>query len=60
MKHKLLFDLGDKVKIKEIDLNSVVQEINIAIYGIKYLVRYFYNAEIKTFWAYGNEIEKLR
>ena len=47
---KLIFNLGDKVKINELETTGRVLSIWICETGIKYEVRYFYNGDAKIYF----------
>lgn len=53
----LKFNIGDKIKIKELDREGRVHSIWFTKHGIEFQVRYFYNGEIKEVYFYEDEIE---
>ena len=56
---QLHHELGDRVKIKEIDLQGRVVSIWITSTGTKYQVRYFWNCEIQEVYFYSDELEQV-
>lgn len=57
-KYNFLFNLGDKVKVKDLSINGRICGIHIdSSVNITYQVRYFYNSEPKTIYFEADELE---
>lgn len=54
---KLTFSILDKVYIKDLKRDGYVEEIRIMESGIKYLVRYIDNADVKINLFIKNELQ---
>jgi len=53
-----VFNLRDKVTIKELKRDGRIISIWVTEAGIKYETRYFDNAEIKNVYFFEDELEK--
>ena len=51
------YDLGDKVKLLEIDRPGIVTGLCVDNVGIQYRVVYWNNCDRKTEWVYDQEIQ---
>lgn len=57
MELKTKFNIGDRVRIKELTRNGLIRAIHVTNGDLQYLVRYFDNAEAKEVYFLENEIE---
>ena len=56
---EVAFDLRDKVRILEIDLNGVVISTWITCAGTRYSVRYFWHCKAEEVYFYEDELELI-
>lgn len=56
LKH-FIFDIGQQVRITELQWNGIVISIFISEIGIQYNVRYFWNGEAKTVYFFEHELK---
>ena len=56
---KLEPGLKDRVKIIALDLEGVISEIMYCFKGTRYLVRYFFNGDLKSTWLYDFEFKVM-
>ena len=53
------FDIGQRVRISELDRSGVVTEIYYNEFGVQYRVRYFDNAAPQTVTFYERELSAV-
>jgi len=53
------FNITEQVCIKELQLTGTVVAINLNLKEITYLVRYFWEGDLKELWLYDFEIRSL-
>lgn len=58
-KYNFVFNIGQRVKIRELDINGRISAIFIKIDEITYRVRYFFNAEPKEVYFNDTELEPI-
>ena len=58
IKVEFKYDIGDKVKVKDITVNGRVTGLLKDDEGIQYRVAYWYNGERKSTWMFDWEIEE--
>lgn len=51
------YNLGDRVRIKEISCHGIVESISWDSLGEQYKVAYWFNGERKTCWVFTSELE---
>lgn len=56
---KFLFDITDKVRITQLNVDGVVKSIWITERGVQYEVRYFDEGSAKQVYFYPDELKKV-
>ena len=59
MKIETVFDLFERVKIKELDMSGVVVSVWVSKSGVQYETRYFLNGEAKNVYMFETELDKV-
>jgi hypothetical protein len=59
IKNKFIFNIKDKVKIKELDIKGRVCGIYLSEDEISYQIRYIYNGDPKTVYFYDDKLELI-
>jgi len=57
--YEFIFDIGQRVKIKDLNINGVVCGIFISKNEIEYSVRYFYDGNPKSVYFTPQELELI-
>lgn len=55
--HKFVFNINDRVKVNELNINGKINAIFISINEINYRVRFIYNNDIKEWYFSDDELE---
>ena len=56
-KYNFVFNLGDRVKITDLDIKGYVNALYITTNEITYRIRYVFNGDIKEVYFTNNELE---
>jgi len=59
VKIETVFDLFERVKIKELDMSGVVVSVWVSKSGVQYETRYFLNGEAKNVYMFETELDKV-